>query len=324
MSFKQEKRSVQPRFIDNRGDPDSLLYGCMTLDDRDRFEGYGVSAEREEVSDWTVLVDDYDSYQQLRTQEEVLSEAEDALREAESQIDDIEDELQLLRQEAVEMLHEYGSIAPEVLSRSRYLNSRLEQLDKWADYNRNRLTAARDNIQNLEAGERNDPDNRPSDEGGYNTIHWNEVYRWGRDLIDKLGWKTSSMGNGDLVTLIKQLKAKRRRRELTFPHFIHLLGLLNAELYKRTGARTFKRERDRMADLWKQHRLADRKNTDPYFCDDEVLFDPTARQYGETAISETELVKAIDLRAAANKLSTRHNLTFDEAVITLRSGTAPA
>ena len=69
-----------------------------------------------------------------------------------------------------------------------------------------------------------------------------------------------------------------------------------------------------MADLWKEHQLGTRKNTEPHLCEEEIPFDPSQRQIGETRLTESELLSAIDLRADACRLAARHNVTFDEAV----------
>ena len=69
-----------------------------------------------------------------------------------------------------------------------------------------------------------------------------------------------------------------------------------------------------MADLWRRHHLADRPNTAPYYLDDEVLFDPSTRQYGETKLSESELVQAIDCRAKASRIATVQHVSLEEAV----------
>ena len=94
---------------DSKGDSDDLKFGCLFLDDRDRFEGFGVSAERESNSDWTVLVDDYDHFKDLRRQEESIATAEENIRVGQQEIDVLEAEIASLRGEAREMLAQFCS-----------------------------------------------------------------------------------------------------------------------------------------------------------------------------------------------------------------------
>ncbi len=303
---------------DNEGDPDSLLYGCLSLDGRDSFEGFGVSADRDkEVSyqtGWTVFVNDYDAFNRLQSKEQDVSEAEDALLRCQQQIHIVEEKLTLARQEFVFQKREYNSIEPSLLAKGKCYSSKLSKLEKYLEYNHKRLSAANDSIRDLEASDHKEADAVAPDEGAYNTIHWNAVYQWGQAFIDKLDWKLGKIENGGLSELMDMIQSKRNRRELTFEHYVHLTGILSGELYKRTGANNYLNKRNKMAFLWKKYSLADRKNTSPYFPDDEILFDPSARHYSETKISEDELLMAIDLRTSASRVATRHNLTFDEAV----------
>jgi hypothetical protein len=188
----------------------------------------------------------------------------------------------------------------------------VESLKRSVAYHQGRLKDADDTIRDLEAV-KVDVD-APAPNEGYNTIHWNMVFKWGQALLDRLSWQLSKLGNKELVDMIAGLRKKRIRKELTFAHYVRLMGTLYGELYKRTGAKSFLSKRAKMAELWKRYHLADRENTAPYFNEDEVLFDPSERQYGETRISESELVSAIDLRSAASGIAKRHNVTFDEAL----------
>ncbi|MFA5762782.1 MAG: hypothetical protein WC931_04320 [Bacilli bacterium] len=309
----------------NEGDEDSLLYGSLDLDDRDSFEGFGVSAEREaEQSDqpeWTVLVNSYDSFKYLRAQEQLCSKAKDALSSYQQQIEAIEGELEGLRQEARDMKKAFGSIDPAVVSRGQRLASRLSDLKEIEEHYRQLIDSASDNLRRVEAAKRPEADAVAPEEGDYNTVHWNACYLWGQAQIDRLGWQLSRLKNPAIAKMISQVQSKRFRMELTFEHYVHLLGILNAELHRRTGGANFLAKRNKMADLWIKHNLAARKNTDTCVEGDEILFDPSERQYGETKLTENELVTAIDLRAAASRIAARHKVTFDEAITMLTAET---
>lgn len=303
-------------------DRDSILYGCTPVDDRDRFEGFAVSADSEaetaERLGWTTLVNDYDSFKYLRTQERLFSQTRDAFKGCQGQIQVIEVELQTLRRDARGMKREFGSIAPEVIRRGQHLVDRLADLNDRLEQYRQLMDSAAENLRRLEADRRPDADATAIGDNGYNTTHWNLVFQWGQALIDRLGWQLPRLASPEIAKLIDQVKLKRSRMELTFPHYVELIGVLNAELYKRTGGANFLAKRNRMADLWRQHHLVDRRNTST--CPDlvaEVLFDPTERQFGDTRLDEDELLAAIDVRSAAARIANRHNVTLDEAVVML-------
>lgn len=85
----QDRKRIE--IVTNDGDKDSLLYGNVDLDDRDRFEGFGVSALREdEIDGWTVNVADYERFSYLRRQEDALSEAEASLLSCQQEISMVE------------------------------------------------------------------------------------------------------------------------------------------------------------------------------------------------------------------------------------------
>ncbi len=309
------------RIVDNEGDPDSLLFGCLGLDDRDHLQGWGVSAARKEeltaTGEWNVFVDDYDGFQYVRSQEDRQSRAEGAVANYETQVCRVEQKLKELRDEAREMLSEYGSVEPGTLSKGMYLAQRLKELKEAIRFHQSEKDSAQDNLRHLEDNRGHDADQAQPDDGQYNLIHWNAVYRAGQELIDNLKWKLPMMENPDVARLLAQVQKKRSRRELTFEHYIHTVGILTGELYRRTGSKHYLKRRSKMADLWKNHQLGDRKNTAPYLQNQEVLFDPSERQYGETRISESEMVGAIDLRTVAHRITTRHNVDFEEALESL-------
>jgi chromosome segregation ATPase len=304
--------------LDNEGDEDSLLYGSPSFHDRDRFEGTGVSASREvaaaEQDGWTVNVNDHERFNQLRAQEQALAEAEESLTTCRQKIESIELNLTGLRREAVEMQEEYGSIDPDLIRRGTFLSGRLADLQELEAYYQHRVNAARDNLRQLEAAQADEADATCTDRSDYNTTHWNHVYRWGQELLNRLGWQLPKLSNHDVEQLLAKLQVKRRRRELTFEHYVHFTGLLNREMHRRTGAVSYLTRRNKMASLWKRYRLAERKNTAVFVPDDEVLFDPSSRQYADAKLSEHELVQAIDLRIDAARIATNHNVTVEEAV----------
>ena len=124
--FKGEVRTV---VCHNRGDRDSLLFGNLQLDERDRYDGWGVSAAREEelsaAGAWTTYVDDYEGFHRLQRQEELLFTSEAALEGVQYQIRSIEEELGELREDARSMKSQYGSIEPSMVRRGQYLSHRL-------------------------------------------------------------------------------------------------------------------------------------------------------------------------------------------------------
>ncbi len=299
--------------VDNSGDDDTMLFGCMDLNDRDQLEGFSDSTLRANEAEWSALVNDYDSFSELREHEERREQAQDILRSNGVQMQIAKDKLEDLRQEARERLDSGACIDGVLASKGESARRWLEYLESTQKHFQGVVESETDSIRNLEEPETRDADAKGEGQG-YNTLHWNYIYSTGIDIAEKLEANVQRYGFATLRGLIKDIQKKRNRREMTFEHWVRINGLINWELYRRTGNKTALAKRNRMADLWVEYKLGDRKNNKPFFLDDEVLYDPSSRQFGESKITESELLWAIDTRASASRISNMHNVSFDECI----------
>lgn len=163
------------------------------------------------------------------------------------------------------------------------------------------------------------PDETIKDKRVYNETHFDGVYKDGEAKIDRLKWKMPRLSNKQLTTAMKALWKKRSRKELTFAHYVTLIGMISAELYKRTGYESYKLRRDKMAKLWVKFNLGERKNTKPYINESEVGIDSYESVLPDSGFGENDLIHAIDMRTKARKMAStpKKNCTYEVAMMSL-------
>ncbi|MBN2718987.1 MAG: hypothetical protein JXX14_24280 [Deltaproteobacteria bacterium] len=304
--------------VDNSGDEDNLIYGCLTLDDRDRLLGWGVSdAWEEELSitgGWDSLVDSFERFDALRHQEQLLEQAENRLAKMEERIQMTQHKLDSLRTEARLLKREYGSLPSDTVMTGLQTAAELDRLKAELKRQLQYLETVRSKLVAIENSDAPDPDEVPADDGGYNTIHYHGVINWGQSFIVRLRRLMGTLCAAELERQLKLVKTKRDRKEMVFCHFVEASGLIFSELYSLTGQPKYQRGRNQMAAMWRKYALGSRLTNAALPEPREVLFDPSERQYADMGLGDNELVHAIDIRAWARKLSTRHNVTFEEAI----------
>lgn len=303
--------------VDNSGDEDNIIYGQIALDGRDQFEGHAVSAEWETEQQgngtWATNVNDYDKFQRLEQLELKCQTADDIIDTYTAKMEEAVVELDARREELKGLFRMYGSYPQDMVMEGMRLRDRIEDMKQIFEEWVARRTYLQADIRSMEADDVEDPD-VVLDNAEYNLCHWNLVYKSGEHMVQSLGRKMAKLDNYGLTVMLGQVQKKRQRKELSFRHYVHLCGAINGELYRRCGARNFSLRRNQMADLWKKYQLGSRCNPLAPAPDTEVLYDPAERQYGETRLTETELVSAIDSRSQAQTVAAHYGIQMDEAL----------
>jgi hypothetical protein len=236
----------------------------------------------------------------LKDTEEELEEQRDRMYRLRDWVEGVIERGTNQRAIVEDMAKEFGSAAPEELLKLRRLRSEYDEANTRLETVEQRLEWLGWRLEMLDAPIKDDPDAFSLQDGGYNTIHWNAIWKRGYEWLEFI--KTTKLTQRQLIAHNKRLNYRRKRREVTFTHWVCIKMEIESQLWILTGRDKCQEECNRMVDLYNKHKLAERENKSPEdrfreLCYDDTLAPADRIFAGASSLTEHAMVEAIDKRS---------------------------